>query len=163
MKRKYFVLALFLAALTIFHSESAEATALGLADGVYNISLDFPTNPILNGSGTLTIGPPAVSAFHIMLNGVNFDCQGCDLGFDSTSGDLLLSNTPQIFAIRDSHVKITDLVFDPSGVRLSIIDGPIDFGTWTVIHSQVPEPQGVLLLTLGISVLGLRLHIRRRK
>ena len=151
--------ALCLIAMSIISVETSQASALGLADGTYNITLDFDNNTF-DASGTITVGPtPAfVTSFHVG----DFDCTGCTL-FSSTP-DFVSSNNGLEFQITSGSF-ILNLATGGDAV-VSVCQGGgfcspqvIATGDW----SQVPEPMSSSLLLFGLSALGLWRGLRTKQ
>src|SRR5215470_4551402 len=95
-KRVVFTVTLFLIALSFVAVEKSNATALGLTDGNYDITITVPSVAI--GTGQISIGPTSVTSFHVLFNnGVGaFDCgPTCTEG--TLSPDLVAANTPTLF------------------------------------------------------------------
>jgi len=160
--------------LTLAGIETAGATALGLADGSYNISFDFNQSPF-SGTGSMTIVGPMVSSFHVAFppGFGSFNCTGCVVSsppFPSPpSPDLVLENDPSAFQIFQNEMRGGFLTLFPiegqpptTTYRTGFIGlppPPIP-GTWTA--TQMPEPPSISLLFFGLSALGLLGWLRRR-
>ena len=150
---------------------SAHATALGLADGNYTITLDFLNN-VLDTTATMSIGATGVTAFHANIPTVGaFDCNPCTPGVDSP--DRVFSN---------GQATTTFGMF--SGTFASCLPGNANCWSLTLFQfsnlislsrtdteptpavehwsaTPVPEPLSSTLLITGIAVLVLRSRIRR--
>ncbi len=163
MIQRLLIAALILVLVSFLRVESTEASALGLADGTYNISLDFP-GTTLDATGTISIGPTSVIGFHVDSNPTlgTFDCTGCSIGVDSISGDHVVQNNSFNFIIADATTPHHSLNFlSVVGTAGSVVMVPLDGGdasegTWR----PVPEPSPWVLLFVGTLVIGWRARMR---
>ena len=168
MRQRFILAALILVLSSIVRVETTEATFLGLAEGTYIITLDF-TVDTYDATGTMTIGPNSITAFHVNSNAALgfFDCDGCTV--PDLTPDRVNRNGPT-----DDFFLIHDLA-GPGSVTGNELDINVHFGTpnvsafnddtgfgaqGTFSVRPVPEPSSLFLFVLG--VLGLRARMRRR-
>jgi len=132
--------------------KNSDGSALGLADGTYNINIDFFLDSF-DVSGTITIGPSPslVTSFHAGV----LDCTGCDIG--SSTPDSVEENNGVDFRILDTDSLLL-VTLSSDGSAFATFKCPIEItcnfsgGEWNA--RTVPEPMSSLLLLSGIGVLG---------
>jgi PEP-CTERM motif-containing protein len=157
--------------LTMVRVETTEATALGLANGSYTVTIDFQQGgPNFDATGTMTIGDTGITEFHVSLPNSVPDSFDCDVGacaVGSSTPDTVETNgaATSEFDINDAGLDLT-LQLLTDGTAHFLDDGDnTNNGTWTAVAvptGSVPEPLSLTLLLAGISVLGLRARMRCR-
>ena len=120
MHQRLLIAAFILGATLLFlRVPTVGADALGLADGTYNITLDF-IDDSLAGAGTITVGPGFLTEVHVTVNSAvssaSFDCIGCAVL--SPTGDSVLSNDIVSFSIDGSGGLARLLLTEIKGRRL---------------------------------------------
>jgi hypothetical protein len=174
-RHRYLVVGMIFFLLTIVGVERTEATAFGLPDGNYEITVwggvPSPVDP--PSYGTMTIGATDVEEFHLAGNpslGV-FDCSGCSVG--SETPDRVPYNAFNAFEIVDTSSPNNGLGLETSGCPCPWPDGhyvifffigwsgpyPLSEGEASAI--PVPEPQSLILFLSGIAALVLRVRMHR--
>jgi hypothetical protein len=134
-------------------SKNSGASALGLADGTYNIEIDFSA-VFSDLNGTITIGP--APSFVTSFDVGDLECTNCTVG--SSGPDLVEVNDGSTFKIIDSNTAFL-VILSSGGSAFGTFNCPPDIscnfsaGVWTA--QSVPEPLSATLLLLGIGALGL--------
>jgi hypothetical protein len=166
------------AALLCLRVPTVGASALGLADGTYTLTLDFLNN-VFDTTGTITVGATGVTAFHanIPTDG-SFDCDPCTPGVDSPDRVQPAGNGPDTVAFRmlsepaascSSCWLIVLLSSNhssfPNGLVLQRSDDEPNApgGTWSATTASVPEPGSLFLLLSGFAGLGFMRLVRKKK
>jgi hypothetical protein len=136
--------------------QNADATALGLADGTYNIALNF-SGTTFDATGTITITSNSnpITALHVTTNSsAKFDCSPCTV-FSSTPDFVSLNST--------SGINITDLsggnLFIGAGSALFTRGFTLTSGAWTT--TAVAEPAAAWLILTGLGALAVIRRTRR--
>ena len=139
-------------------SKNSGASALGLADGTYNIEINF-FGVFADLSGTITIAPSP--SFVTSFDVGDLECTDCTVG--SSTPDIVDVNDGSTFKIIDSDTAfLVNLSSD--GSAFATFNCPPDIscnfsgGNWTT--QAVPEPLSSTLLLSGIGVLALRMRKR---
>jgi hypothetical protein len=178
MTTKHIVAGLILFFVTLIQVQTAAATALGLAPGLYSIAIEVPTGPFpstTTGTGIFIVGPSGITLFdatfpHFGFGGAfptpAFDCFPCTP--NQSTPDLVTINDSQNFAISDTSSGILFgrlNLFSGGSATLKIFTEPDEpcfatcAGSWQA--RAVAEPSPWFLLLTGIAALGGSTVIRR--
>jgi PEP-CTERM motif-containing protein len=139
--------------LTMIQVQTAAATALGLADGSYNIVIDLP-GTTHDAQGTMTIGVGQITAFDVL------DVDGSHWVFPG--GDTIIANDQNNFSIRDTVFPFATQTTMSLGVgniaSETFASGEGGSGSW--LATRIPEPASITLFGLG--AVGLWIWRRRQ-
>ena len=140
--------------------KNSGASALGLADGTYDITIDFFAG-FNDLSGTITIGPAPsfVTAFDVG----DLECTNCNVG--PSTPDSVQVNDGSTFTIVDTDTALL-VTLSSGGSAFATFNCPPDItcnfsgGNWSA--QAIPEPMSSILLLSGVGALALRVRLRSK-
>ena len=173
-KINWIISGLILFVLTMIRVQTAAATAIGLSNGDYQITIAMFGNPHY-GNGQLTVNTNQITAFDVGSGDAEWFCTGCAAGFFYPPLDnFVIANGSAVFEIQAKKAVLGSL--NPGGEVLTLRDTGVAeletaftlphepiVGTWSYQKLEVATPEPISLTLFGLGAIGLFVRQRRNR